>query len=95
MNVNGQPITGAFEQSQQYCSGLRDGGYSDWRLPSKKEITTIGGMNPLHAILYYPSSGSLWTSEVDSNGKHFNCSDTGSCDTYTFDGENAICVRRP
>jgi hypothetical protein len=49
----------AYSQAEEYCTGFRGGGYSDWRLPTAHEMdhafSPAGGRGPLRV------GGSLWT----------------------------------
>lgn len=55
------------EAAATYVAGLRQGGYSDWRLPTAGELASIYKQAP-----FFPSSGAhwYWTSESYVKGYH-------------------------
>lgn len=65
--VDGGEMT--FERATEYCTNLRLGGYSDWRLPSAQEAFSIlnhGRQNPPLDLKIFPISGAeyWWTGEL-------------------------------
>ncbi len=54
-----------YEMAVRYVSGLNTGGYTDWRLPTARELSEIYIRKPV-----YPKCGAewLWTSEVFLKG---------------------------
>lgn len=42
-----------YSQAVQYCEGLSEGGYTDWRIPTADELTYFSGSNP--------SANYVWT----------------------------------
>ena len=65
--VDGGEMT--FERATEYCTNLRLGGYSDWRLPSAQEAFSIlnhGRQNPPLDVKIFPISGAeyWWTGEL-------------------------------
>ena len=90
-------ISRTWDNAGTYCSSLSLGGYSDWRLPSKKEFITIinyGTSSPAIDLTYFPNTKSspYWSSTTSTYGTldawrvyflhgHFN-SDSSSSNTY-------------
>lgn len=65
VNASDHPLEVTFEEAQQICTNLREGGFSDWRLPTVQESTyaivnagTQGIPNNFNAGLYWRSDHS-------------------------------------
>lgn len=87
-----QPFLWRFGKS--YCENSYKYGFSDWRLPTPKEIQQSiknGTLKKIH-------SGSYWTSSVDPKDPEDNALSAYSSNGYIFsmdvcDGAYALCVR--
>ena len=60
-----------WDNAISYCESLELAGYTDWRLPSKKELLSIvdyGTYNPSIDITYFPGTNALkyWSSTTDA-----------------------------
>ena len=52
-----------WEQALAYCEGLNLGGYTDWRLPNKKELQSLvdySRYNPAINTTYFPNTAASW-----------------------------------
>jgi len=78
-DTNLNPSTGyTYAQSITVCKGLRNGGYSDWRLPTGKELDQMGREAFLKKIGSFPEAKGFdlyWGSEYTTDsiyGGYFN-----------------------
>lgn len=82
-----------------YCHELQEGGFKDWRTPTKAELQAVGGASL--AATYFQNIGgkyfhSSYTSPTDSRQTHWiRLSDSFPTAQYKWTGANAICVRNP
>ncbi|QTA82764.1 LVIVD repeat-containing protein, DUF1566 [Desulfonema limicola] len=69
---NGSEIEMSWEDALTYCEILTLGGYSDWRLPTIKELSSIAELTKYEPAInteYFPSitsSSNYWSSTTDS-----------------------------
>ena len=81
------------ENAESYCSGLTEGGYSDWTLPSLDVLKTLcnGNQSKLG------DTNSLWSSSYYDGGANMYCIDFEGCDVYYADDDYYVkhvrCVR--
>ncbi|WP_456401809.1 Lcl domain-containing protein [Hydrogenimonas sp.] len=96
-DVEYHPITGNYdisEKTRDYCSRLRLGGYSDWRVPRRDELLSIADFGHLRSIdpifRHLSETGDYWaTSEASTDGwyakaMHIDFSALTSTPTYSF-----------
>ncbi|MEM7828109.1 MAG: DUF1566 domain-containing protein, partial [Candidatus Aenigmatarchaeota archaeon] len=62
-------VTRTWDEAKSYCDGLTLGGYSDWRLPEKKELESIinyGKYNPAIDLSVFPGThpDNYWSSTI-------------------------------
>jgi hypothetical protein len=62
-----------WEEALAYCEGLNLGGYTDWRLPNKKELRSLvdySRYNPAINTTYFPNTAAswYWSSTTNANG---------------------------
>ncbi len=97
----GNPVGSKCKMSEavSYCENLNYGGYSDWRLPSRNEISTIpdyGSYSSIDSTFYYTSEY-YWTSTLlssNTNKGWFAAIRGGSLSSQGIDlAGNAWCVR--
>lgn len=50
-----------WDEASSYCSSIRDAGYTDWRVPSRKELLTI-----VDAAHYFPAVDSVFVGTLKS-----------------------------
>ena len=67
----GSSITQTWEQALAYCEGLNLGGYTDWRLPTSKELESLvdySRVDPAINTTYFPSAVSsfYWSSTTNA-----------------------------
>lgn len=94
-----------WEEACDYCAGLTLGGYSDWRLPNRRELISIidyGRDNPAINTTYFPECNpylSYYWSSTSSQASdawvvQFGGSGGGKSDTYSKRGACYVrCVR--
>jgi hypothetical protein len=61
-----------WEQSLSYCQNLTLSGFTDWRLPTKKELISIVDYTKMNPSVYVPAftdtqMSAYWSSTVDTN----------------------------
>jgi hypothetical protein len=59
----GSSNTQTWEQSLAYCEGLNLGGYTDWRLPTRKELQSLvdySRYEPAINTTYFPNAAASW-----------------------------------
>ena len=108
LTYQNQPFTKEYtwEKAKEYCQGLTLDGYSNWRLPNKKELNAIRTKNEIQGQKdkYYIRPefvqnlrgwGYFWTSEEkdssDAWGVGFSSGFDGWC--YKTGNRCALCVR--
>jgi len=67
-----------WEDAKSYCEGISLGGYSDWRLPTVKELSYIvnsGRSNPSINTDYFPNTllPNYWSSTTNASGSGLAC----------------------
>jgi len=95
-------LTCTWAEAQAYCSGLALGGYSDWRLPTVKELSSIVDFTvagPAINQTAFPSTPAdrFWTSSpyAGSSGNAWNVSFLlGDSSSYDVGNDYRVrCVR--
>jgi hypothetical protein len=89
--------------NQTVAPGLREGGYADWRMPTKDELITLAAHNPgLYLAWSYPNeawgNGRVhWSSTKGANGAHWavNIADGTAAQYGQRWALKLICVRWP
>jgi len=96
---NGATSTGTWEQALTYCEGLSYAGYSDWRLPNRRELFSIvkfEGAAPLINTTYFLNTqGCYWTSTTFVPGTSAAVFVAFGGGYVVADGKTNACYVRP
>ncbi len=85
-----------FDDAAEYCENLKEGGYSDWYLPSVAELETIGrdGASKFGDVERFWSSTQWYLRSTDSGHWDFEFSSAYSQHmSYNNSGHYVRCVR--
>ena len=86
-----------YRLADSYCKQLHLGGYNDWRLPKKLELTQLSKNKSLKKKFKYMVDDVYWSSSQDQKMRHHYLSvylgNGYVSSTYTCDKIASICVR--
>ena len=85
-----------WEGGGKSCQTMRLGGYTDWRLPSNKELIVAHGLAGVWSQLSLQGLRGLWTSSAEGERHVWVVYSTGDTETLPktdTEGLRAVCVR--
>jgi hypothetical protein len=91
----GEDLT--FDEAKDYAKKCRDGGYTNWRVPTAKELVDTIDWEKGKSAITRGAYGNYWSSSQDSAtygwNLTFNSSNSLMNSIYKADGFSARCVR--